>query len=109
MHSIQNHAAPPTAASPNASPPAPAESLVREALAEIAFAISEVTTLHQIDDDLDFVWMIMIRLDRIRVRLLRELKGVAPREDNERCPGRPLLIHPAVQEFLERSRAGIGE
>ncbi|HOK47304.1 MAG TPA: hypothetical protein PLK67_15290 [Bryobacteraceae bacterium] len=97
----------PPAAPPNAGPPVNVESLVREALADVALVIASAAALHQLDDDL--VWTVMKRLDRIRVRLLRELKGLAPREEYEPGGARPPRIHAAVDEFLVRNRAGMGE
>jgi len=80
---------------------------VRLALADVALVIGSAAALHQLDDDL--VWTVMKRLDRIRVRLLRELKGLAPREEYEPGGARPPRIHAAVDEFLVRNRAGMGE
>lgn len=83
------------------------DSLVREAMADVALVIGSAAALHQLDDDL--VWTVMKRLDRIRIRLLRELKGLAPREEYEPGGARPPRIHAAVDEFLVRNRAGMGE
>lgn len=82
------------------------ERIVRAALDDVAIVIGSAAALHHLDDDL--VWTVMKRLDRIRVRSLRELKGLAPREDE---PGwaRPQRIHAAVDAFLVRNRDGIGE
>lgn len=102
-----NPTAPPAAATPDAGPPLNVEPLVREALADVALVIASAAALHQLDDDL--VWTVMKRLDRIRVRLLRELKGLAPREEYEPGGTRPPRIHAAVDEFLVRNRAGMGE
>jgi hypothetical protein len=51
----------------------------------------------------------MKRLDRIRVRLLRDLKGNPRREDFEPAAAQPPRVHAAVEEFLVRNRAGMGE
>jgi hypothetical protein len=83
------------------------ESLVREALADVALVIGSAAGVYQLDDDL--VWTVMKRLDRIRVRLLRELKGLNPREEYEPGGARPPRIHAAVDAFLVRNRDGIGE
>jgi hypothetical protein len=83
------------------------ESLVREAFDDIALVIGGVAALHHLDDDL--TWTLMKRLDRIRIRLLSDLKGAARREDFEPATARPPRVHPAVDEFLVRNRAGMGE
>jgi hypothetical protein len=87
--------------------PSNVESLVREALADVALVIGSAAALHHLDDDL--VWTVMKRLDRIRIRLLRELKGLTPREEHESGGARPPRIHAAVDAFLVRNRDGIGE
>ena len=60
-------------------PPLPAEPLVRAAMDDIALVVGGAAALHRLDDDL--VWTLMKRLDRIRVRLLRDLRGLAPRQE----------------------------
>ena len=92
------------------SPPAAdtqAQILVRNALDDIVVVIGGAASLHQLDDDL--VWSVMKRLDRIRIRLLRDLTGLAPRNDAEPNTPKPPRVHPAVDEFLVRNRAGMGE
>jgi len=84
-----------------------AENLVREAFNDIALVIGGVAVLHHLDDDL--TWTLMKRLDRIRVRLLRDLKGVARLDSFEPSPAKPPRVHAAVEEFLVRNRAGMGE
>ena len=69
------------------------ESLVREAFDDIALVIGGVSVLHHLDDDL--TWTLMKRLDRIRVRLLRDLKGISRRDEFE----------PTVGEAQERLMA----
>lgn len=83
------------------------ESLVREAFNDIALVIGGVAVLHQLDDDL--TWTLMKRLDRIRVRLLRDLKGTSRRDDFEPAVAQPPRVHAAVDEFLVRNRSGMGE
>lgn len=51
----------------------------------------------------------MKRLDRIRVKLLRNLLGGTAREDFEPAPLRPPRTHAAVDEFLARNRGRMGE
>ena len=51
----------------------------------------------------------MKRLDRIRVRLLRNLKGAGANETFEPGARKPPRTHAAVDEFLFRNRAGMGE
>ena len=83
------------------------ETLARDALADVAVLIGSAAALHHLDDDL--IWTLMKRLDRIRVRLLRDLRGLAPREEYEPVNARPPRIHSAVDEFLVRTRVGMGE
>lgn len=83
------------------------ESLIRAALDDIALVFGGAAVLHQLDDDL--VWTVMKRLDRIRVRLLRDLKGLAPRGEFEPTTAKPPRVHAAVEEFLIRNRAAMGE
>ena len=51
----------------------------------------------------------MKRLDRIRVKLLRNLLGGTPRENYEPAALRPPRMHAAVDEFLARNRGRMGE
>lgn len=83
------------------------ESLVREAFNDIALVIGGVAVLHHLDDDL--TWTLMKRLDRIRVRLLCDLNGTSRRSDFEPAVAQPPRVHAAVDEFLVRNRAGMGE
>jgi hypothetical protein len=84
-----------------------AENLVREAFNDVALVIGGVAVLHHLDDDL--TWTLMKRLDRIRVRLLRDLKGISRLETFEPSTANPPRVHAAVEEFLVRNRAGMGE
>jgi hypothetical protein len=83
------------------------ESLVRAALDEIALLIGGAAALHRLDDDL--VWTLMKRMDRVRVRLLRDLKGDFSSDQFEPPSPTPPRVHGAVEEFLVRNRAGMGE
>jgi len=85
----------------------PAESLVRAALDDIALVIGGAAALHQLNDDV--VWSLMKRLDRIRLRLFRDLRGLAPQPERETSAGKPPRVHAAVEEFLVRNRVGMGE
>jgi hypothetical protein len=106
---MSNTSAAPGAKSPINPPSAgtPTETLVRNALDDIVVVVGGAAALHQLDDDV--VWSVMKRLDRIRVRLLRDLKGLAPRNEEELNGPKPPRVHPAVDEFLARNRAGMGE
>jgi hypothetical protein len=105
---MSNTSAAPVAKSPiPQSAGTPAETLVRNALDDIVVVVGGAAALHQLDDDV--VWSVMKRLDRIRVRLLRDLKGLAPRNEEEPNGPKPPRVHPAVDEFLARNRAGMGE
>ena len=107
------HSLPSATDANNKQTPAPpaatngAEGLIREAFDDIALVIGGVAILHQLDDDL--TWTLMKRLDRIRVRLLRDLKGISRRDDFEPTVAQPPRVHAAVEEFLIRNRAGTGE
>ena len=83
------------------------EGSVRGAFDDVALLIGGVAVIHNLDDDL--TWTLMRRLDRIRVRLLRDLKGNSRRDDFEPAAAQPPRVHAAVEEFLVRNRAGIGE
>ena len=85
----------------------PTESLVRAALDDIALLVGGAAALHQLEDDL--VWTLTKRMDRIRVRLLRDLNGLAHRDELEPKAAKPPRVHAAVEEFLIRNRAGMGE
>lgn len=95
------------AAQKPAAPRTNPESLVRESLDDIALVIGGAAALHHIDDDL--VWSVMKRLDRIRVRLLRDLKGLTPYDGYPPNAVKPPRLHAAVEEFLARNRAGMEE
>ncbi|MBI4902877.1 MAG: hypothetical protein HY820_04530 [Acidobacteria bacterium] len=79
---------------------------MREAFDDIALVIGGVAVLHHLDDDL--TWTLMSRLDRIRVRILRDLKGLPPRELFAKHAAPP-RVHAAVEEFLLRNRTEMGE
>lgn len=95
-----------TAAPPCGKPP-DTEGLLREAFDDIALVIGGVAVIHHLDDDL--IWTLMKRLDRIRVRLLRDLKGQAPRQEFEPLLPKAPRVHAAVEEFLLRNRSEAGE
>jgi hypothetical protein len=83
------------------------ETLVRDAFDDIALLVGSIATIHNLDDDL--LWTLMKRLDRIRVKLLRNLLGGTAREDFEPTASRPPRTHAAVDEFLARNRGRMGE
>lgn len=91
------------------SPPLPAqhEGLIRDAFDDIALLVGSIAAIHSLDDDI--LWSLMKRLDRIRVKLLRNLQGGATREDFEPASMRPPRTHAAVDEFLARNRGRMGE
>lgn len=101
-----------TAANHNRNQPPPAtsrdtESLVREAFNDVALVIGGVAVIHHVDDDL--TWTLMKRLDRIRVRLLRDLRGLSRSDSFEPSAVKPPRVHAAVEEFLVRNSARMGE
>jgi hypothetical protein len=83
------------------------EALVRDSFDDIALLVGSIAALHNLDDDL--LWTLMKRLDRIRVKLLRNLLGGPAREDFEPAALRPPRMHAAVDEFLARNRGRMGE
>ena len=83
------------------------EKKVRSAFDDVALLIGGAAVIHHLDDDL--TWTLMKRLDRIRVRLLRDLKGDSHRDDFEPSVAQPPRVHAAVEEFLVRNRQGMGE
>ena len=83
------------------------ETLVRDAFDDIALLVGSIAAIHNLDDDL--LWTLMKRLDRIRVKLLRNLLGGTAREDFEPTASRPPRTHAAVDEFLARNRSRMGE
>jgi len=92
------------------APPAIAaahEALIRDSFDDIALLVGSAAAIHNLDDDI--LWTVMKRLDRIRVRLLRNLSGITGREDFEPTTVRPPRTHPAVDEFLARNRGRMGE
>lgn len=85
-----------------------AVNLVRNALEDAAIVFGTAAATHPVLDD-DLTWSIMRRLDRIRIRLLRDLKGTAQESaTNDSFPPAP-RVHAALDDFLVRSRAGVGE
>ncbi len=85
--------------------PTNVESLLREAFDDVALFIGAAS--HHLDDAL--TWTLMERLDRIRVRLLRELRKL-PRKDLFRSGSEwPPRVHPAVEAFLIRNQPEMGE
>lgn len=91
---------------PAVSSPPSTESLVRVALDDIALVVGGAAAVNRIDDDL--TWTLMARIDRIRIRLLRDLKGIA-RHDMDPTIAQPPRIHGAVDEFIARNRVGMGK
>jgi hypothetical protein len=83
------------------------EGLVRESFDDIALLVGSTAAIYNLDDDI--LWTVMKRLDRIRVRLLRNLSGTTGREEFEPTAVRPPRIHPAVDEFIGRNRGRMGE
>jgi len=83
--------------------PKDATALLREAFDDIALVIGGAAVLHRIDDDL--TWTLLARIDRIRMRLLEELKGLQAKDLFEPRNAWPPRGHPAVDAFLTRNRA----
>lgn len=87
--------------------PTEQETVVRDAFDDVALVVGGVAVLHSLDDDL--IWTLMKRLDRIRVRLLRNLKGASTNVEFEPNIGKAPRTHAAVDEFLFRNRVRMGE
>lgn len=81
--------------------------LLREAFDDIALVIGGAAVVNRIDDDL--TWTLLSRIDRIRVRLLQELKGLPSKGLFEPRSAWPPRVHPAVEAFLGRNRPETGE
>ncbi len=97
---------PPAAAQPESTLSNP-ESLVREAFDDIAILIGGAASSYHLEDDL--LWTMMTRLDRIRVRVLRDLKGQLRGGDVKARSAKLPRVHPAIDEFLLRNRERMGE
>lgn len=83
------------------------DGLIRDCFDDTALLMGSIASISSLDDDI--LWTVMKRLDRIRVRLLRNLSELGGREDFESMVVRPPRTHPAVDEFLAHNRAGTGE
>jgi hypothetical protein len=83
--------------------PKDAWTLLREAFDDIALVIGGAAVVHRIDDDL--TWTLLARIDRIRVRLLQELRRLPVKDLYEPRNAWPPRVHPAVEAFLVRNRA----
>lgn len=95
--------------SPTAREPKPSknvESLLREAFDDVALLIGGAAS-HHLDDSL--TWTLMERLDRIRVRLLRDLRTSLRRDLFQVGSEWPPRVHPAVEAFLIRNQPEMGE
>ncbi len=97
---------PPAAVQPEPTLSNP-ESLVRETFDDIAILIGGAAASYHLDDDM--LWTMMTRLDRIRVRVLRDLKGQLHGDDVKSPPAKLPRVHPAIDEFLLRNRERMGE
>ena len=80
--------------------PAEQEAIFRDAFDDVALVVGGVANLHSLDDDL--IWTLMKRLDRIRVRLLRNLKGASAKEIFEPGAWRPEACWSAWSRLFAR-------
>jgi hypothetical protein len=97
----------PPAASQLEPAPSNPEDLVREAFDDVAILIGGAAASYHLEDAL--LWTMMTRLDRIRVRVLCDLKGQL-RGGEVKSPSAKLpRVHPAIDEFLLRNRERMGE
>lgn len=83
------------------------EHLVRAAMDDVAVVVGSAVALQAVDGDL--VWSVINRLDRIRIRLLQDIKGLTPGGGNTSTQPAPPRLHTAVEEFMARNRAGVDE
>jgi hypothetical protein len=73
----------------------PIEDEVMNALNDVALVFGRLEN--------DLMWAVMKQMYHIRVRLLRELKGLPPLDwYNAPEAGCPPHLHPAVEEFIKR-------
>ncbi len=84
-----------------------AGTLVRDAFDDIASVVFGIAVLHRLD--YETASSLLRRLDRIKVRLLRDLKAQACREDFDPSVTQLRRGHPAVDELFARNRAGMEE
>jgi hypothetical protein len=78
------------------------ERIVLDAFEDVALLIGGAAALHQLHDDL--LWNLLRRLDRVRTRTVARLARQRTAGCAESAAGGPRHTHPAVEEFLLRSR-----
>jgi hypothetical protein len=83
------------------------EHLVRAAMDDVAVIVGSAVAIQALDTDQ--VWSIINRLDRIRIRLLRDIKGSTPADGSTAITPVPPRLHTAVEDFIARNRAGADE
>jgi hypothetical protein len=74
---------------------------------DVAVIVGSAVAIQALDTDQ--VWSVINRLDRIRIRLLREIKGSPPPDRSTANTPAPPRLHNAVEEFIARNRAGADE
>jgi hypothetical protein len=80
------------------------EAIVQDAFEDVALLIGTVAAIHGFEDGI--VWTLLRRLDRVRLRTLDRLpQADTSMKGDKECPP-PNLSHPALEEFLIRSRVG---
>jgi hypothetical protein len=83
------------------------EHLVRAAMDDVAVIVGSAVAIRALDTDQ--VWSVINRLDRIRIRLLRDIKGLTSGDGSRPITPAPPRLHTAVEEFMARNRAGVDE
>jgi len=83
------------------------EHLVRAAMDDVAVIVGSAVAIQALDTDQ--VWSVINRLDRIRIRLLRDIKGSTPAGGSTAITPAPPRLHIAVEEFIARNRVGADE
>jgi hypothetical protein len=74
---------------------------------DVAVIVGSAVAIQALDTDQ--VWSVISRLDRIRIRLLRDIKGSTPADGSTPITPAPPRLHTAVEEFIARNRAGVDE
>jgi hypothetical protein len=78
------------------------DAVFRDAFEDVALLIGNAAAVHRLDDTV--VWMLLRRLERVRLRTLYRLPLATDRAGCASSRGIPYDSHPAVEAFLLRNR-----